>query len=178
MLLGVDVNDKTAPRPSGVAAAVVGLGLARMAADPLGLTVLGGVAAATGASPAPKVFTAFGDFEPFSTQVTVRWTDQEGEAQAIAIEPDGTRLRGAYNRRNAYGAVLVFLPEARRQPLLTPMFDAVAERALCGGRPLLAELGINPASVGSDVTLEYAARPGMPGIPSQTIRCAEGQTHA
>ncbi len=178
MLLGVDVNDGAAPRPGGVATAVVGLGLVRMAADPLGLTVLGGVAAATGASPAPKVFTAFGEFEPFSTEVTVRWTDRQGLQHAIPLHPDGARLHGAYNRRNAYGAVVVFLPEARRQPLLTPMFDAIAHQSLCGDRPLLAELGVNPDTVASDVTLEYQARPGTPSIPPQTVHCPQDQSHA
>ncbi|MBV1859848.1 MAG: sterol desaturase family protein [Nannocystaceae bacterium] len=178
MLLGVDVNDVCAPRPSGVASAVVGLGLVRMAADPLGLTTLGGVAAATGASPAPKVFTAFGTFEPFSTQVTLRWTDPQGNSHAVPLHPDGPRLRGAYNRRNAYGAVVVFLPEARRQPLLRPMFEAVAQQSLCRERPLLVELGINPASVASDMTLEYRARPGTPDIPPQTVQCLEGRGHA
>lgn len=178
MLLGVDVNDDNAQRPSAVAAAVVGLGLLRMAADPLGLTVLGGVAAATGASPAPKVFTAFGEFEPFSTGVTMRWTDLDGLQHAMPLEPDGARLRGAYNRRNAYGAVVVFLPEARRQPLLTPMFEAVAQQSLCGERPLLAQLGIDPQTVVSDVTLEYQARPGTPSIPPQTVHCTQDQSHA
>ncbi len=178
MLLGVDVNDDSAPRPSGVAAAVLGLGLVRMAADPLGWTAVGGVAAATGASPAPKVFTAFGEFEPFSTQVTLRWTDLQGHAHAIPLRPDGERLRGAYNRRNAYGAVVVFLPEARRQPLLSPMFEAIAQQSLCGERPLLAELGFDPDTVASDVTLEYQARPGTPSIPPQTVHCAEARGHA
>ncbi len=178
MLVGVDVNDDDAPGPSGVAAAVVSLGLVRMVADPLGLPMLGGVAAATGASPAPKVFTAFGEFEPFSTQVTLRWTDVEGVHHAMPLEPDGPRLRGAYNRRNAYGAVVVFLPEARQQPLLTPMFEAIAQHSLCGDRPLLAELGIDAATIGSDVTLEYTARPGTPSIPPQTVQCTEGHSHA
>lgn len=178
MLIGVDVNEDEAPKPSAVAAAVVGLGLVRMAADPLGLTAVGGVAAATGASPAPKVFTAFGEFEPFSTQITVRWTDVGGQQHAVPLRPDGARLRGAYNRRNAYGAVVVFLPEARQQPLLSPMFEAVATRSLCGDRPLLRELGINPDTVASDVTIDYQARPGTPTIPPQVVRCEGDQERA
>lgn len=174
MLLGRDVNSGV--RPSPVAAAVVGLGLVRMVADPLGLPILGGVAAATGASPAPKVFTAFGEFEPFSTAITLRWTDGDGKDHAMPLRPDGPRMKGAYNRRNAYGAVVVFLPEARQQPMLAPMFDTIAEQALCGDRPLMTELGID--DVRGDVTLDYAARPGTPSIPSQTVQCPEEASHA
>ncbi len=174
MLLGRDVNSGV--RPSPLAAAVVGLGLVRMVADPLGLPILGGVAAATGASPAPKVFTAFGEFEPFSTAITLRWTDGDGKDHAMPLRPDGPRMKGAYNRRNAYGAVVVFLPEARQQPMLAPMFDTIAKQALCGDRPLMAELGID--DVRGDVTLDYAARPGTPAIPSQTVLCPEEASHA
>lgn len=174
MLVGHDVN--AGVRPSPLASAVVGLGLVRMAADPLGLPTVGGVAAATGASPAPKVFTAFGEFEPFSTAITLRWADAAGHTHAMPLRPDGPRMRGAYNRRNAYGAVVVFLPEARRQPMLAPMFEAVAHGALCGDRPLMTELGID--DVAGDVTLDYTARPGVPAIRSQTVRCSEEPNHA
>ena len=85
-------------------------------------------------------------------------------------------MKGAYNRRNAYGAVVVFLPEARRQPMLAPMFEAIAEQALCGDRPLMTELGID--DVDGNITLEYEARPGTPSIPDQTVRCPEEASHA
>jgi len=177
MLRGRDVNDARAPSPSPVATAVVTLGVVRMVADPLGLPVVGGIAAATGASPAPKVFTAFGDFEPFSTAVTLHWTDVDGTSHALPLDPDGPRLRGAYNRRNAYGAVVIALPEGRRQPLLTPMFESVAHHALCGERPLLRELGIDPTQVRGDVRLEYTPRPGAPPIPTQPVVCEQEVRH-
>lgn len=176
MLLGKDVLTERSPSP--VAAAVVGLGLVRMVADPLGLPLLGGAAAATGAAPAPKVFTAFGDFEPFSTAITLHWRDAEGRSHALPLHPDGPRLRGAYNRRNAYGAVVVFLPEARNQPFIAPMFEAIATRALCGDRPLLNELGIDPSSVDGDVTLAYHTRPGTRLIAPQRVHCTEESSHA
>ncbi len=178
MLLSVDVNAEDAQRPSPAAAIVLGLGVVRMVADPLGLPMLSGLAAATGASPAPKVFTAFGDFEPFSTAITVRWTDREGHAHALPLRPDGPRLQGAYNRRNAYGAVVVFLPKGRTHPHLAPMFDAVAQSSLCGERPLLAELGVDPHTVASDVTLQYETRPGTPAVDAVTVRCPQEASHA
>lgn len=178
MLVGRDVNDQHAARPCALAGTVVGLGVVRMVADPLGLPMLGGAAAATAASPAPKVFSAFGDFEPFSTAITLRWTDTSGHTHALPLDPEGPRLRGAYNRRNAYGATVVFLPEARRQPMLAPMFESIAHHALCGERGLLAELGIDPDSVTGDVVLDYDVRPGTPDIPPQTVRCEEGTNRA
>lgn len=178
LLVGVDVHAPHPERPSPAAAVVLGLGVVRMVADPLGLPILSGLAAATGASPAPKVFTAFGDFEPFSTAITLRWIDHHGHAHALPLRPDGPRLQGAYNRRNVYGAVVVFLPEGQTQPHLAPMFDAVSQHGLCGDRPLLAELGIDTRTVASDVTIEYQVRPGLPAIDTVTVRCREEASHA
>lgn len=56
------------------------------------------------------------------------------------------RLRGPYQRRNVYGAALAY------GPILPPeLRDPVMRRALCGERPLLRELGIDPAEVSGEV---------------------------
>lgn len=178
MLIGLDVNDPGADRPHGVAAVVLGLGVVRMVADPLNLPAVGGLAAATGASPAPKVFTAFDGFEPFSTAITVRWTDVDGQTHTLPLEPDGPRLKGAYNRRNAYGAVVVFLPKGLQTPLLAPMFEAVSQHALCGDRPLMQELGVDPDTIASDITLTYHTRPGTPRFAPQLVLCPSEVSHA
>ena len=178
MLRGVDVHR---PRPkrrwdraSTATAIVLTLGLGRMAADTVGLGKVGGLLAATGASPAPKVFTAYGDVEPFSTQVTLSWRDPEGNAQQLPLTSEVyARLRGPYNRRNPYGAVVVFAPVAARRPELAGMFDAVAQSALCGERRLLSELGVDPGSVGSELTIVYTPREGAAAIEPVTVRCAE-----
>ncbi len=178
MLRGKDVNDPTTGEGGWVAPAVLLLGLGRMVADPADLPELNGVLAATGASPAPKVFTAHESHEPFATAMTLTWTDIEGHARSMSLRPDGPRMRGAYNRRNAYGAVVVFLPHGRGIPMLQPMFDEVAAYALCGDRPLLAEMGIDPRSVSGDVTIVYTPPPRAPTLDPATVVCSPEARHA
>ena len=113
-----------------------------MAADLAGLPALRGLAAATAASPAPRVFSAVGGLETYSTRFFVEWTDAAGE-HSVAITPEHyAGLRGPYNRRNVYGALLAYAPVLASSPATRPLFDAVARYALCGDAPLLAELGI------------------------------------
>ncbi len=178
MLRGVDVNAPATPdRGRWVANVVLVLGTTRMMADVAGAPRLGGVAAASGASPAPKVFTAFDGYEPFSTTVELRWQEIDGHHETLRLHPDGPRLRGAYNRRNAYGAVVVFMPVGARTPELAPMFRSVAHHALCGSRPLLRELGVDVERVASDVTVHYGARTNTPSPPPYRVRCAAGDQY-
>ena len=108
----------------------------------------------------------------------MRWIDTDGHPRALPLHPDGPRLQGAYNRRNAYGAAVVFLPEARNQPFIAPMFEAIARGALCGERPLLRELGVDPDSIDGDVTLDYRTRPSTRTIAPQRVQCHEEASHA
>jgi hypothetical protein len=109
------------------------LGLAQMAADLAGWTAVKGLASATGASPAPKVFSAVRGLETYST----RFFLEIGTARHELTPERYARLRGPYNRRNVYGAALSYAP------VLPPaMRDPVMRRALCGEATLLRELGI------------------------------------
>lgn len=112
------------------------LGLSQMAGDLLGILPLKGIAAASGASPAPKVFSAVRGLETYSTRFFVEW--QGGKAE---LTPEVySRMRGPYNRRNVYGAALAYAP------VLPPALrDPVMRRALCDGAPLLRELGLRPS---------------------------------
>jgi hypothetical protein len=115
------------------AAFLVVLGVAQMAGDLLHFYPLKGVAAATHASPAPKVFSAVLGLETYSTRFFL-----EVGAQRVELTPAVySRIRGPYNRRNVYGAALAYapvLPASMREPVL--------RHALCGDAPLLRELGI------------------------------------
>jgi hypothetical protein len=115
------------------AACLLVLGVAQIAGDLLGWRVLRGLAAATGASPAPKVFSAVRGFETYSTQFFL-----EGAGKRIELTPSlYSRMRGPYNRRNVYGAALAYAP------VLAPeLRDPVMRHALCGKAPLLHELGL------------------------------------
>jgi hypothetical protein len=143
------------------------LGLAQMTGDVLGLPSLRGLAAATAASPAPKVFSSVQGLETFSTRFTVEWIDAAGTLHEKAVTPPVyARLRGPYNRRNVYGAVVAYGPVLAANPATRPMLDAIARHALCGEAPLLRELGIDPASVRGRPRLLLAPRPGTaPELP-------------
>jgi hypothetical protein len=143
------------------AVGLVLLGLAQMAGDLANLPPLKAIAAATGASPAPKVFSAVKGLETYSTRFFVEWRDRAGKAHSLELTPDVyARLEGPYNRRNVYGAVLAYGPVLATDPHGKPMFDAVARYALCGRAPLLRELAIDPSQIDGRVRIRLEPRPG------------------
>src|SRR5258707_9689532 len=86
-------------------------GLMQIAVVLLRIPVLQGIGAATGASPAPKVFTSIRGMEAFSTRFFLEWKDRQGVAHELQLTPAiHQRLAGPYNRRNVYGAVLAAGP--------------------------------------------------------------------
>jgi hypothetical protein len=145
----------------GAPALLLAVGLLQIAGEALRLPVLKGLGAATTASPAPKVFTALEGFEPFSCRFFLEWEDHAGTARSLALTSElYARVRGPYNRRNVYGAVLAAGPVLVSDPHLKPLFDEVGRYALCGDAPLLRELGIDPATVAGRVRVRYETRPG------------------
>ena len=141
--------------------ALVLLGLAQMAGDLANISPLKGIAAATGASPAPKVFSAVKGLETYSTRFFVEWNDKKGKSHALELTPEVyARLAGPYNRRNVYGAVLAYGPVLSTDPNGRLMFEAVARYALCGAAPLLRELGIEPNDVQGRVRIRLEPRLG------------------
>lgn len=121
------------PQRIGAAVFLVLLGTAQMLGDVLGFLPLKAVAAATGASPAPKVFSAVQGLETYSTRFFLDLGDRR-----VMLTPElYARIRGPYNRRNVYGAALAYgpvLPPALREPVM--------RYALCGDAPLLREMGL------------------------------------
>jgi hypothetical protein len=74
--------------------------------------------------------------------------DRRGQVQEVTITPElYARLRGPYNRRNPYGAVVAFGPLLHARPETRAMFMSVARHALCGEAPLLRELGVDADEV-------------------------------
>src|SRR6476660_1631201 len=121
---------------------LLALGLLQMAGDVLRLPAIKGLAAATAASPAPKVFSAARGLETYSTRFFLEWTDKTGHFQSLEITPEQTRgLRGPYNRRNVYGAVLAYGPIMATDKRTAALYTSVARYAFCGDAPLLTELG-------------------------------------
>ena len=155
--------------------AVVALGLAQMLGAAMNVPVLQGLAAATAASPHPRVFTTIDGYEGFSTRFFVEYEDTGGEARSLELSPAVyARVEGAFNPRNAYGAAVAGGPALKGRPLLWPMVDAVARHGLCGDAPLLRELGVDPSRVASPITLRYAPRADTPPhVPrTLTVECA------
>jgi hypothetical protein len=138
------------------AAVLVALGLAQMAGDVLHLPPLKALAAATCASPAPKVFSAVRGLETYSTHFSIEWTDSSGAERSLRVTPEvAARLRGPYNRRNVYGAVLAFGPVLATDERTRPLFESVARHALSGDAPLLRELGVDPTTVRGSVRIRF-----------------------
>jgi hypothetical protein len=137
------------------------VGLLQMTGDLLRAPALKGIGAATGASPAPKVFTATRGMEAFSTRFYLEWTDRMGVRCEMLLTPEiYQQLAGPYNRRNVYGAVLAGGPVMATDERLTGMYRSASKYALCGQAPLLRELGIDPAEVVGPMRARYEPLPG------------------
>lgn len=138
------------------AAGLLLLGLMQMTGDLLRLPWLKGLGAATTASPAPKVFSAVKGLETFSTCFYLDWWDRDGVHHSLELTPEiYSRLKGPYNRRNIYGAALAYGPVLASDERTRPMLQAVLAYALTGDKPLLRELGIDPAEVAGSVRVRY-----------------------
>ncbi len=124
------------------------LGLLQMVADIAGFDRLRGLAMATAASPAPRVFCSRDGLETYSTRFFLDWEDRDGDPCSLAFTPEIARdLRGPYNRRNVYGAIIAYGPFLATDPRTAPMYDAVMRYALGEESRLLRELGIDGASI-------------------------------
>jgi hypothetical protein len=137
------------------------VGLLQMTGDLLRLPALKAIGAATGTSPAPKVFTAVRGMEAYSTRFYLEWTDRRGLAHELQLTPEiYQRIGGPYNRRNIYGAVLAVGPAMATDERLAEMYRSVSNYALCGEAPLLRELGVAPAGISGPVRVRYEPLPG------------------
>jgi hypothetical protein len=137
------------------------LGLAQMTGDLLGLRPLQGLAAATAASPAPKVFSSVRGLETFSTRFFVEWDDTSGTPHSIQLTPEVYgRLGGTYNRRNTYGAAVAYAPVFAADERTQGMLVSVARYALCGEAPLVREFGVDPEQMAGPVRLRLVPRDG------------------
>jgi len=165
----VNAESQSEPRSRRIAiGALALLGFAQMAGDISHSPALKAVAAATAASPAPKVFSAVKGLETFSTRFFVEWSDPTGAYHSTEITSERyAHLRGPYNRRNVYGAVLAYGPVLESDPHTLALFNALSSYALCGQAPLLRELGIPPEATRESLRIRLQIRPQVvtPGVP-------------
>ena len=151
----------TARRDVVVGSALVFLGLTQMVADLTGLPAVRGLAAATLASPAPRVFSAVRGLETYSTRFFLEWDHRTGRPHRVEITREiAARLRGPYTRRNVFGAALAYGPVLATTPQTKPLLDAILRSGLCGGRPLLHELGLDPGDDPRRVRVRFEPLPG------------------
>ena len=117
------------------------LGLLQMLGDVLGIAPLQGLAAATAASPAPKVFSTVQGLETYSTKFFVEWSDLSGKEHSLQLTPEVySQLEGTYNRRNTYGAAVAYAPIFAGSERTQKMLISIGRYALCGDAPLLRDL--------------------------------------
>lgn len=132
------------------------LGLSQMAGDLLGVLPLKGLAAATCASPAPKVFSAVRGFETYSTRFFLEWTDRAGADVSVPITSKLTsHFEGPYNRRNVYGAALAYGPVMPKE-----LRDPVMAYALCDEGRLLTELNLTAHARATPFRVRFEPRAG------------------
>ena len=128
------------------------LGLLQMLGDVLGLAPLRGLAAATAASPAPKVFSTVQGLETYSTKFFVEWSDNSGIEHSLQLTPElYSQLKGTYNRRNTFGAAVAYAPIFADSERTRKMLISIARYALCGDAPLLREFGMDPDQIDGPV---------------------------
>jgi len=145
-------------RELAVTVLLIGVGCAQMAGDVLQIPLLKALGAATGSSPAPKVFTAQDGFETYANRFYLEWQDASGGKQTLELTPQSySSMRGPYNRRNVYGAVFSYAPVLDANPLTRPMFRAVMNRSFCA-RPVISEIGV-PAEAGRHGPLRIRLEP-------------------
>jgi hypothetical protein len=129
----------SASRWRDLGAVVLGLlGLSQMAGDLFGVRTLKGIGAASAMAPCPKVFCDVNGLEGFTSTFILRLTGRDGCLHEIEITPQlYARLKGPYNRRNAYGAAISFAPK-----LPSNLWQSVYDYAWRKGGPLRTELDV------------------------------------
>ncbi|HEY1582492.1 MAG TPA: hypothetical protein VGF73_05295 [Chthoniobacterales bacterium] len=100
--------------------------------------MLRGIGAASVVAPSPNVFCDVNGLEGFASTFTLQFRSGSGPAREIAITPElYSRLRGPYDRRNAYGAALSYGPK-----LPDSLWRSVYDYGWKENGPLRRELGI------------------------------------
>jgi hypothetical protein len=148
-------------REIAVGALLIGVGCAQMVGDVLHVSVVRALGAATGASPAPKVFTAQDGFETYANRFYLEWHDKAGQHEIELTPAAYSSIAGPYNRRNVYGAVFSYAPVLDANPITRPMFRTVLKRSFCSDRPITAEIGL-PADAARHGPLRVRLEPRRP----------------
>ena len=94
------------------------------------------------------MFSAVRGLETYSTRFYLDWTDRAGQRQSLQLTPEVyARVRGPYNRRNVYGAVLAYGPVLATDERTRPLFEAVSRTALNGHSLSYVDIGSGSALI-------------------------------
>jgi hypothetical protein len=135
--------DSTAPSERSrklncIAMVITAVGFLQMCGYFAKFSALRGVAAATCASPLPKVFSDVEGLETFASTFEITGMDGEGYPFSIVITPEVySRLQGSYNRRNVYGAALSYGPRLPER-----LWQQVFRYGFSPEGPLRKEIGV------------------------------------
>lgn len=138
---------------------LVFIGLFQMTGDLLNQTWMKALGAAWGASPAPKVFSSSEGLETFSSQFFIAWTDREHTLQRVELTPQlAKHLKGPYNRRNVYGAILSYGPVLSKNERMREAYESILKYGISQNGSLLRELGINTDAISGGVSIEVVPK--------------------
>lgn len=116
---------------------VVSIGLLQIIGFVTKNKAIRGVGVAISSSPLPLVFTKVKDVETFSNQFFIDYTTKNNQRYSLKITPEVySKIEGAYNRRNVYGAAFAYAPVLDKK-----LLDAVLSYAFCD-KNLTNEIGI------------------------------------
>jgi hypothetical protein len=146
-------------RQSLITGFLVVIALLQMIGDILNQPWMKAMGAASGASPAPKVFSTVNGLETFSSRFFLVWKDKENVIHRMELTPKVCQgLQGPYNRRNVYGAVLSYGPILSKNRAMRDAYESVLAYAFTRKGELLKEIGIDIDSIAEGVSIEVVPR--------------------
>lgn len=160
------------------AATLVGIGCMQLTGDLLGNQGLKGLGALTHASPAPKVFTTQNGYETYSPIFEITALDDNGLESSLQLTPAvNARVRGPYNRRNAYGAAISYGPVLASSPATLDMFTAAFRYGFCDANGVAQDIGLPAANrYRVDIQSRGMATEQQANWPNRfQVNCANGQ---
>lgn len=147
----------------------------KVLSDVLGLEKLSAVAAVTNVTPAMKVFTAQKGYETYSSVFVLTVNHTDGQTVTTQLSPKiYSGLRGPYNRRNVYGALIAYGPVLVSKPRTHAMWNTMAYRAFCGETSVLSELGFTNSSGIKNATINYLGQVKTEGSYPTQLRVSCG----
>jgi hypothetical protein len=116
---------------------VIAIGLLQSIGYVTGCKVVRQLGQVSGSSPLPIVFTEVKGLETFASSFFIQFTNKAGAREEVLITPAMySRLKGPYNRRNVYGAVISYGPVLKKE-----LWEPVLSYGICRG-VLQREMGL------------------------------------